>query len=455
MAGYLHAPNLASRFGGRVALATLLLCHLGSLVAGAAPAGRLGGPVQIFGVYRDCALDPAATDAISARLGQMGESVRPTPTSLQSAACAGSDCVRRLRSQDPASAQRGRLLGGRFRSGPNGETTARLWLSDLLTGETVYSDDGCERCDVLELLARQAANLIEKPPAAAAQDAVQREVPSLGEGAPSSATPTEKRVILSVKGGGVSSILTLSTVATKALRQLGYDVTPAGRTVTASSAGTALPTLELTVARDKMTGNSGIILRHLAVGGGQTALNIDCGTPTCSSSQLERLARMNIGILLDTVTPAKTYPLASLIAADHTQNQLQDLTECQPKVAALQPIEETAHAPAPVNTVSEDRPPGSSQQPEKIQLPPRGKYRPFLTPRRWIGFAVMGASVIGFGISGWLLSQNGKPSSNYNCSLELLPNQPCKRNTTAGFGTGFALSAAGLVLGVALVAAPN
>jgi len=82
-------------------------------------------------------------------------------------------------------------------------------------------------------------------------------------------------------------------------------------------------------------------------------------------------------------------------------------------------------------------------------------YRPLFTTRRWVGFALMGAGLVGIGVSGWLFSQNGTLAPELDCSLGLLANQPCRYNTTPGFGTGFALSGAGIVLGVALVAAPN
>lgn len=455
MARHVKAPKGIARLG----LASLLLCSFGTFAESAEPAGHGSGAVQIFGVYRDCALDLGVTDAITLRLQQMGERVRATASELLSAACAGSDCAQHLRAHDP-SVQNGRLLGGRVRVQVTGEVSTRLWLSEIATGETVYSDDACVRCNVSELLARQAANLIEKSPATSV--ATKESMPPSGasaEGAAAAAQAGPKRIALSVKGAGVGSILTLSAAANKTLRQMGYDVSPAsslpaasGRAATETTAGSRLPTVAIELVKDKSTGSSSVILRHLTPSGGQTTLNIDCGGSTCRSSQLERIARMNIGILLDTAAPpaTSTPSLASLVAKERAQAQFQDPTECQPAVATRQSLDEPSGFPGGAAR-PESNPAQTAQPVQQTGVAP-SKYRPFSKPRRWVGVALVGAGVIGLGVSGWLLSQNDQIEKR---SLGELPDQPFKKDTTAAFGTGFALSGAAIILGITLVAVPN
>lgn len=456
IARHLKAPKGIARLG----FASLLLCSFGTFAESAESVGHDSKAVQIFGVYRDCALDPGATDAITLRLQQMGETVRATAPELLSATCAGSDCAQHLRTLNP-STQTGRLLGGRVRVQATGEITTRLWLSEIATGETVYSDDACLRCNVSELLARQAANLIEKSPAT--NIAAKESVSTNGASADSAATNTQagpKRIALSVKGAGVGSILTLSAAANKTLRQMGYDVSPAssipianGRAAMETGQGSQLPTVAIEFVKDKATGDSSVVLRHLTPSGGQTTLNIDCGASTCRSSQLERIARMNIGILLDAAAPPapSTPSLASLVAKERAQAQFQDPTECQPALATRQSPDEPSTFPGGTAR-PESEAAQTSQTAQQAAVPPPSKYRPFSKPRRWVGVALVGAGVIGLGIAGWLLSQNNQIEKK---DLGLLPDQPFQKGTTPAFGTGFALSGAGIILGIALVVVPN
>ena len=445
--------------------AALLLSSLsGSLAQAAEPAGHSAGPVYIFGVYKDCALDVDATNAVSGRLQQMGESVQPTSADKQSATCAGARCVQHLRARDSVLKQ-GRLLGGRLRVQPSGETSTRLWLTDVQTEETVYSDESCSSCDALELLARQAADLLEKPLSAAADSRGLSRTSGAANAGAADSTPAAsagelKRIALSVRGGNTSTALALTAAANKALLQMGYEVASSARGSAAPNAarGADLPTLDVSLIKDKATGHTSIVLRHLNSSGGQTSVNVDCGSDGCRGNQLDRIARMNIGTLLDAAAPAQTYPLASVVAADRAQAQLQDPTECQPKIAAG-PAAPFAPGSNPPDEAGQPNPqPVAPSVPQTVKAQTddsRHSWKPYLKTWRIVGGLVAaGAAGAGLGMSLFLNGRNGlsRPGS---CMIGDLHNIPCIDDTSTNRSLAAGLSAVGFSSLIVVLAFPT
>lgn len=466
----MHHPKLSS--SASVGLVGLLLCALAQVGQGSQVARRESAPVFVWGVYRDCAWDAAATDAVSLRLRQMAESVIAVKHD-RPVYCVGSECLAQFAASH-AAARSGQLLGGSLRTQANGETSVRLWRVDLASQETQTIDGSCLRCDVVELVTRRTADLLEQAPGPGAERGATGFEPARVAGALGGASadevgarpPNQIHIYSSAaSGGGKQKVQIALDAAQKTARQMGYQVISGTSEIAKKGKKShSLTYLDITLIKDRISGGSSVRFQYVDPNGERTTVHADCGASECRAGRLSQLTQLNVGVLLDAVAPLKTYPLTSILAEARTRANWQDPTACRPKLVTLGDPPPGSLPGSGVTGTGTDaaavgeqasKPPKEAATPEAQTAVRRSQYSPFWNVRRVLGLAAVVGSVVGYSVSAWYVSQNHKPSDVKDCSLGLLPSQPCNLNTTNIFAGGFAASSGGLALGIILIAIPN
>lgn len=161
------------------------------------PSVSLAQPVLLWGVSRGCDLDKDLTHAVK----EMLDSVAFPATEIQNAMQGISSTEAAAQIRANCRTAQGRVMGGFVEPGDGKLQRYRLWLHDLSTGQTAYSDGWCNGCKLTDHLSRQAAGLADKP---RFSGAVASNVPSYCQPEPS-ATPMvarSKTVVVALYGDG-------------------------------------------------------------------------------------------------------------------------------------------------------------------------------------------------------------------------------------------------------------
>lgn len=210
-------------------------------------AAQADGPtVQFVGIQRGCERDDQLDRAVERRLMQKG-----TPVALlhQSSGaplppCFGEHCAERFKQSCPTTG--GRLLGGLVVQGKD-MLQVRLWLHDLLTGQTAYQDEYCQSCEIVGAVATQAARLISAPHFGAAPSAVPLYCTQSGaSGGATTANAAAGPLFLTVQGDGKNKSFLLNALKQQ-LSLLGYKPQP----VTVEAKTATLDVLQKIVAGHK------------------------------------------------------------------------------------------------------------------------------------------------------------------------------------------------------------
>ncbi len=435
----------------------LLAPALMSIVARPAQAQEPGqqSPVFLWGVQQEATREAAVEAAVWQRLQQMGETVLPAPQVANAVPCSGPACGLALR--NALDVPVGRVIGSHINTEPTGEHRIWLWWVDLATSKVISRSWTCRGCDLLQILPREAAQLVftaPSPPADSGDGCLARSSEIMTPAAIGPAEPVrtamEQGVLISLHatGGAHVSAANLAKRVHEALLQMGIRATVRSSETSSSALQSASPSpalLDIELAGDGNHSRGAVekIALTLQAQGQKRQLRFYCPFSGCQN-QLDRSLRINLGAILDSgELPLVAAPVASSSCANPLPPG---------RLVAMRPNGGPVPASSTSMAASDSNAEGSQLTAETLHPSQQAECPKTDNGRKLkiAGGILLGAGLPGFIPSGYFYAAHGSKVSENGCQY-MGSDAPCRLNSRDAAIGGIVASGAIVLFGGGLL----